>query len=222
VTTESHRQHLTTQFRISAFLLLGVFLNASAQSQGVTDSNPHSKWELLARDHAYVTPLSVSSPLNRLPLVRHADTVCAIRFSAFHRGGDEKAPTAFNSGEETLFATAEETQFEISESTPRILQRKTVNLVRGPIVGLGRLGFQKGRIGLRCGDAKLEWTYPNNVSLGSYTQPAAKRAQVEMAPTAWSEVSQVDLNDKKLHWYRYDESRKDKLIPMEELPEAIR
>jgi len=69
-------------------------------------------------------------------------------------------------------------------------------------------------------EAKLEWTYPNNVSLGSYTQPTAKRAQVEIAPTAWSEVSQINLNDKKLHWYHYDESRNDTLIPIEELAEA--
>jgi hypothetical protein len=43
---------------------------------------------------------------------------------------------------------------------------------------------------------------------------------VEIAPTAWSEVSQINLNDKKLHWYHYDESRKDTLIPIEELAEA--
>jgi hypothetical protein len=221
VTTESHRQQLTTQFRISAFLLLvGLFLNASARSEEVTESTPHSKWELLARDHAYVTPLSVSSPLNSLLLVRYAGTLCAIRFRAFH-GGDEKAPTAFNSGDETLFATAEQIRLVQSETTWRIFERKRLDLVSGPVVGLGRFGFQKGRIGLHCGNAKLEWTYPNNVSLGSYTQPTAKRVLVEIAPTAWSEVSQINLNDKKLHWYRYDEGRKDTLVSIEELPRSV-
>jgi hypothetical protein len=35
------------------------------------------------------------------------------------------------------------------------------------------------------------------------------------------EVPQIDLRDDGLHWYRYDESRKDTLIPIEELPQAI-
>jgi hypothetical protein len=207
----------------SAYLgLAGFLLITSAQPGGVNKSNPDLKWELQARDHAYVTPLSVSAPFGRLVLVRYRDGLCAIRFDAYHRGDDEKPPTKFNSGEETLFATAEQIRMVKSEATWRILEDKTVQLVAGPVVGLGRFGLQKGRIGLHCGDAKLEWTYPNNVSLGSYTQFTAKRAQVEIAPTAWSEVSQINLNDKKLQWYRYDESRKDTLIPIEELPKTIR
>jgi hypothetical protein len=214
-----HRRQSTIQLKSLACLCLaGLILNASAQSDVVADGNPYQKWELLARDHAYVTPLSVSAPLGRLVLIRFRDTLCAIRFDAFHRGGDEKPPTASNSGEETRFATAEQLRLVRSEATWRILDRKMVNLVSGPVVGLGRLGFQKGRIGLHCGESKLEWTYPNNVSLGSYTQPAAKRVLVDIAPTAWSEVSEINLNDDKLLWYRYDESRKDTLIPINELP----
>jgi hypothetical protein len=186
-----------------------------------SESGSYVKWELLARDHAYITPLSVSAPLGRLVVIRHDDTLCAIRFDAYHRGNDEKPPTKFNSGQETLFATAEQLRVVKSKATWRILDRKMINLVSGPIVGPGRLGFQRGRIGLHCGDAKLEWTYPNNVSLGSYEEPNEKRALVEIAPTAWTEVSHINLSDQKLHWYRYDESRKDTLISIEELPQAI-
>jgi hypothetical protein len=207
--------------RASVFLLLvGLIFYTSSKSEGVTGSSSYQQWESLARDHAYVTSLSVSAPQGRLVLVRNAGAVCAIRFTAFHRGGDEKSPTTFNSGEETLFATAEEIRLTEFESKFRILQRETVNLVRGPIVGFGRLGFQKGRVGLRCGNAKLEWTYPNNIGLGSYAETAAKRVQVELAPTAWSDVSQIDLSDERLHWHRYDDSRKDILIPVEDLPNA--
>jgi hypothetical protein len=217
-----HRRQSTIQLESLACLCLaGLILNASAKSDVVTDRNPYLKWELLARDHAYVTPLSVSAPLGRLVLIRYRDTLCAIRFNDFHRGSDEKPPTKFNSGEETRFATAEQLRLVRSEATWRILDRKTVNLVSGPVVGLGRVGFQKGRINLHCGSAKFEWTYPNNVSLGSYTQPTTKRVLVEIAPTAWTEVSEIDLSNEKLRWYRYDEGRKDTLIPIEELPQAI-
>ena len=218
-------KYLTDRWHFGYLVLAGILLLAlvkSAESNAGEEGDPYLKWERLARDHAYVTSLSVGAPLGRLVLVRYLDTMCAIRFGAFHRGGDEKTPTKFNSGEETLFATAEEIRVANSGSTWHVLQHKTVNLVRGPIVGLGRLGFQKGQIGLHCGDAKLEWTYPNNISLGSYTDDKAKRAQLEMAPTAWNEVSQIDLSDVRLHWYHYDESRKDTVIPIEDLPPANR
>jgi hypothetical protein len=60
--------------------------------------------------------------------------------------------------------------------------------------------------------------YPNNVSLGSYTQKPDKRKDVELAPTAWSDVSQNDLSDKSLRWYHFDEGRHDSMIADNELP----
>jgi hypothetical protein len=214
-------KYLTERWHFGNWIVLGVFILASVRSTesgAIEEGAPYAKWEMLARDHAYVTPVSVSSPLSRLVLVRYMDTLCAIRFNAFHRGGDEKAPTKFNSGEETLFATAEQIRIVRTATTWRILERKTINLVRGSIVGLGRLGFEKGRIGLRCGDALLEWTYPNNVSLGSYTQKPDKRAEVQVAPTAWSDVSQIELSDKRLRWYHFDEDRRDSVFAISELP----
>ena len=212
---------LSNRWRIGlsgVVVILIAMLATSPRAHSVEKGNPYLKWELLARDHAYVTPLSVSSPLGKLVLVRYMNSLCAIRFNAFHRGGDEKTPTKLDSGEETLSASAEQIQLVRSETTWRILERKTINLVRGSIVGLGRLGFQKGRIGLRCGEAPLEWTYPNNVSLGSYTQKPDKRKDVELAPTAWSDVSQIDLSDKSLRWYHFDEGRHDSTIADNELP----
>ena len=191
---------------------------ASAQPSGVNEGNVYLKWERLARDHAYVTPLSVSAPLGSLVLVKYKDAFCAIRFTEFHRGGDEKSATIFNSGEETLFATAEQTRIEKNKCKWRVLERKTIPLVRGPVVGLGRFGLAKGNIGLRCGDAPLEWTYPNNVSLGSYTQAPSERAALEVAPTLWSDVSQIDLADARLRWYRYDEGRGNLTIEISDLP----
>lgn len=40
---------------------------------------------------------------------------------------------------------------------------------------------------------------------------------IELAPTKWTDISQVDVFDPRLIWYRYDENRKDLNIPVDKL-----
>jgi hypothetical protein len=197
---------------------LGSIVVTNAHAVDDKQADPLLKWETLARDNAYVTALSVSAPLGRLLLTRNNGSLCVIRFTEFHRDHDEKPATLLSSGEETLHATAEQVQIDSGHVIAPSREVKTVSLRRGPVVGLGRLGFEKGSIGLGCVHASLEWTYPTNVSLGSYTQLPAKRKTVEIAPSAWSEISQIDLNDPRLHWYSYDETRHDLIVRIDELP----
>jgi len=194
------------------FGLMGV---STAHAVAENSADPLLKWETLAQNHARVSPLSVAAPLGRLVLVRADHSLCAVRFLEFHRGHDAKPATAFNSGNESLWATAEEVQIEGSHKT--VGKPEVISLERGPVVGLGRLGFAKGNIAIRCGGASLEWTYPNNISLGSYTQSPNYRKAVEIAPSAWTEVSQMDLKDPMLQWYRYDETRHDIVLNMDNL-----
>ena len=157
-------------FKCSTVLcVLGLMGVSNAHSADEISADPLLKWETMARDHARVTPLSVSAPLGRWLLIRTDHSLCAIRFIEFHRGHDAKPATAFNSGEETLIATGEHVQIDSGHQTVSVGKAKVISLEQGPVVGLGRFGFAKGNIGIRCGHASLEWTYPNNISLGSYT-----------------------------------------------------
>jgi hypothetical protein len=40
---------------------------------------------------------------------------------------------------------------------------------------------------------------------------------IELAPTKWTDISQVNVFDPRLKWYRYDEKRKDTFIPIDQL-----
>jgi hypothetical protein len=43
----------------------------------------------------------------------------------------------------------------------------------------------------------------------------------ELAPTPWTEMSQVNVFDLRLKWYKYDENRKRIFIPIDRLWEDM-
>jgi hypothetical protein len=40
---------------------------------------------------------------------------------------------------------------------------------------------------------------------------------IELAPTRWSAINEVNVTDAKLRWFRYDENRKVTYIPIGDL-----
>jgi hypothetical protein len=64
----------------------------------------------------------------------------------------------------------------------------------------------------------LPWTYPNHVAF--YSGGQAQDEGIELAPTKWQEISEVNIQDPHLNWYRYDEKRERILIPRAHLPGA--
>lgn len=41
--------------------------------------------------------------------------------------------------------------------------------------------------------------------------------KVRLAPTPWKQISEVDLNDKRIQWFKYDETRKRRIIQIDRL-----
>jgi hypothetical protein len=170
------------------------------------------------RVYATLTWDGAGAPLGRFLLIRKDKAVCAVRFTKVQRGHDAKPETTFNSGEES-FSAEYDWYFQEDGSgdftQPGVLSGHE-QLARKPLKGIGRLAFQTGQIYVKCGTFdKLLWLYPTWVSF--YGGSRRGDYGIELAPTKWTEIKEVNVHDPRLKWYRYDENRKPVDIPLDDL-----
>lgn len=166
------------------------------------------------RMHALVTWYDASAPLGKILLTRKDARVCAIRFKEYRRGNDAKTPTLFSSGEESVYAKYE--CFCPGEGSRGFSNVTNGELSKGPLRGIGRLAFQTGEANVKCGGVKLPWSYPTRVSFQIYGTRLGDHG-IELAPTRWTDINEINLSDARLHWFRYDEGRKVTYIRNEDL-----
>lgn len=175
--------------------------------------------ETKSRTHGTVYATAVGAPIGRLLLMRKGSELCAIRFTEYHRGGDGKPTTMFHAGDETLYA--EYDWFELGNSAALGQKENAASghekLVRKPIVGFGHLRIKRGEFYVKCGSLSAEWVYPNEVSL---IEPygVGPSNGIDLAPTQWCEIQQVDRNAPSLVWYKYDDNRRELYLPLGQLP----
>ena len=170
-----------------------------------------------AESRAVITWDSAGAPLGKFLLIRRGGDACALRFTTAHRGHDAKPQTLTQSGEETFFA---EYEWFYQGDGSSLLTGPGVRSGRGklekkPLRGIGRLAFQTGETYVKCGPFTLLWTYPTSVSF--YSGSNRGDQGIEMAPTKWSSVLQIDFQNPHLKWYRYDEDRSVTYIPIDAL-----
>ena len=170
------------------------------------------------RDYAAITWDDAGAPLGRFLLIRKDKRVCAVRFTKAQRGHDAKPATTFNSGEES-FSAEYDWYFQEDGSgdftQPGVLSGHE-QLAMKPLKGIGRLAFQTGQIYVECGAFdKLFWRYPTWVTF--YGKSSRGDYGIELAPTKWTEIQEVNVHDPRLKWYRYDENRESVDIPLDNL-----
>ncbi|KAF0218593.1 MAG: hypothetical protein FD174_2686 [Geobacteraceae bacterium] len=174
--------------------------------------------ERIHQMYATVTYGNASAPVGGFLLVRNGKDVCAVRFTEFHRGHDAKPSTVFNSGDETLYAEYDwyyqgDGSDDFTKSNVKSGHEK---LKRGHMVGIGRFSFQLGTTAIACGPFSLAWIYPNNVAF-NLTYSREGDVGNELAPTKWKDIFEIKVREPRLKWYRFDESRKDIFIPVDQL-----
>jgi len=76
--------------------------------------------------------------------------------------------------------------------------------------------YQPGNSYVKFASFRLTWAYksfvgfmPPNKGMGDFG--------FEFAPTPWTDISQVNVFDPRIKWYRYDKKRKDVIIPIDQL-----
>jgi len=155
-----------------------------------------------------ITPVAVRMPLGKILLVRKDLEYCAIKFTKFWTGKTELDWYAnyesYYQGDKTGDFNKKNVQFKkekLSFPKPR---------------GIGRFAFSFGNKDVRCGPIKLFWFGQGWVYFYSSSQDEGDYG-IELAPTKWTDISQVNVFDPRVKWYRYDEKRKDVNIPIDKL-----
>jgi hypothetical protein len=143
--------------------------------------------------------------------MRRGSDLCAIRFTKFHRGEDVPGGF-FTLGGPTFYA--EYDWFDLTEPAVRSGQGK---LSDKPGYGIPLLfPMFTGSHWVKCRSFAPLWSYPTQVRFVERND--ARDYGIELAPTNWREISEINLADPRLQWYRYDENRKPVLISSEYLP----
>ncbi len=156
----------------------------------------------------HIGPNGVVVPLGRILLVHRESEFCAVKFTKFWTGETE----------EGRYATYE--SYDQADNTGNILN-KNVKFKKDKLSfpkprGIGRLAFSFGNKDIQCGPIKLWWGGGGSVHFFSTSQAQGDYG-IELAPTKWTDISQVNVFDPRLKWYRYDEKRQRVNIPVDRL-----
>jgi hypothetical protein len=156
----------------------------------------------------HIGPNGVVISLGRIALIRRASEYCAVKFTNFWTGKTEEDRYAeyesYYQGDNTGSFSNRNVKFrkgKLSATKPR---------------GIGRFAFTFGNRDIRCGPIRLWWGGGGSVHFFSSNQKQGDYG-IEIAPTIWTDISQVDVYDPRIKWYRYDEERPRLNIPIEKL-----
>ena len=158
-------------------------------------------WLPRKSDEVLINKFGISMPLGRILLARKGTEYCAIKFTDTWLGETERDHfTSYDfffqgdgSGDFTksnVIAGSDELYF------PKIQ----------PIVF--DIGYQKGlKDTIICGGMKLEWLFIAWLRFLKY----------ELAPTPWTSIKNVNVQDPRVKWYKKDSDRKDRSVPIDQL-----
>jgi hypothetical protein len=160
-----------------------------------------------------IAPNSIAMPLGKILLIRKGGQYCAVKFTNCWTGKtdyDQHAEyESFYLGDKT----GDFCKSNVKHSKEEVYYTRPSFTIFGHPVSLG------AKKDIYCGDIKLWWSGLNCVTAVYFNRHDQKQGDygVELAPTNWSDISEVNVLDPRLKWYRYDESRKDMTIPVDRL-----
>ena len=150
-----------------------------------------------------VGSVSVSVPAGRFLLVRNGNDACAVRF------------TSFDGREETAYHGEYDWYFQ-SDGTGNFT-KPSLKAGHGKItVYLGRILWAFSAHHVLCGPFRLLWDYPTHLGFAWTTTREADVGN-EIAPTKWTDISEVNIHDPRLKWYRRVDAKREIRIPIDKL-----
>lgn len=163
---------------------------------------------LIHPNEVYIGKTAISMPLEKILLARKNSGYCAIKFTKFWTGkttGD-------------LFAEYEwyYQKDGTGDFSKKNVRFKKEGLSFPKLRGIHPFNFSFGNKEIRCGTVRLFWQgdgliafYGEGMDQGDYGN--------ELSPTKWTDISQVNVFDHRLKWYKYDDNRKEVNIPVDKL-----
>ena len=165
-----------------------------------------------------VTPKAIRVQIDTILLARWSQKYCAIKFtvSSTPLTRTESRELALRSMGSLREANANYQSYYQPDgsgdfSGQGVIFNEAV-LAKGPWgIGIGQ--WFDTITDMKCGPLKLTWTGRDGVHFPRPNEGDGK-ANCELAPTAWTAISQVNVFDPRLKWYHYDEARRRLKVPI--------
>ncbi len=192
------------------YILSLVLVSIYWQSAFGEDSQSFSKGTGLTLDKVHIGPNGIVMPLGRLALVRKGTEYGAVKFNEFWLGKTEDDQYA-----NYISYYQGDGSGDFSKGTVKVMREQ---LVTRRYWGLGDLRFPVGhqKMDVECGPIKMFWVGGGSLHFFAWGQRQGDYG-VELAPTKWTDISQVNVFDPRVKWYRYNEKRARSNIPIGQL-----
>jgi hypothetical protein len=162
-----------------------------------------------------LAPNSIGIPLGRILLIRRGNEYGAVKFLQCWTGKetahDQHAEyESYYQGDQTGNLRSETVQYRKEE----VYYTKPGFAIFGHPI---RIGAKRN---IRCGPIELWWSGLScriAIYFNRHDQEQGDYYGIELAPTPWTDISQVNVSDPRVKWYRYDDKRRDYFIPIDEL-----
>lgn len=173
---------------------------------------------LIHPNEVHIGKTGIAMPLEKILLARKNSEYCAIKFTKFWSENTSEVGSIFVASGSDEYANYElyyQRDKTGNFSNKNVQFKKDVLSFPKPR-GIGRLAFSFGRRDIECGNITLQWSGEGSVHFYKRGQDMGDYG-VELSPTKWTDISQVNVFDPRLTWYRYDENRKRVNIPIDKL-----
>ncbi len=168
----------------------------------------------------YVQPDAIGMPLGNIVLIRKNSRYCVLNFTKFIQGKKEdEGSTSYEayfqgdgSGDFTK-KNIKSMEGELSFMEPKQMGGILSVLFHPFAIGGGNRTIISGNFKLSwTGGPKWQWVYFYRFGI---EEP--RDHGIEIAPTAWGNIDEVNVFDTRLKWYRYDANRSNLVVPVDKL-----
>jgi hypothetical protein len=197
-------------------ILCGVLLitekGSAFDKKLLEDSSPYPHRESYggpSTDDVRIVLSGVYMPIGPFLLIRKKNEICALKFTKFwnEKKGEEIERNAayisyYQNDGSANFPNGKVTEGQASSLPWRVFTRLFM--------------WKPGTTYVECGPLKFAWEYYGFVCVcGKNGRPGDYG--FEFAPTPWENINDVNVSDKRIKWYRYDENRKTIDISIDKL-----
>ena len=163
----------------------------------------HPTWMPANPDDVSVGIDGISMPLGRMLLARKGSEYCVVKFTNTWLGETEQDHYSsyefFYQGD----GSGDFTRSNVLSGAAELYFPR----VRPILYIMG--GYQKGRNStFKCGSIEIDWLFI------AYVRFPRK---CELAPTSWTSIKEVNVNDPRVRWYKKNDVRKIITLPIDQL-----
>jgi hypothetical protein len=192
------------------YLIIAIFILMLSSSAGIGFSEV-AESSIAAQKDVQIGPNYIAVPYGRILLIRNGEQYGGIRYLEFWR--DKKGKKRYARYES--FYQGDGTG-DFSKNSVQHIKGEVSNKGLGNFLGTH---YWKGDFDLKCGPIKLMWGGGEKRAGACFFGASQEQGDygIELAPTPWKDISQINVFDSRIKWYRYDETRPDTYIPIDEL-----